>query len=59
MTQAANISLCWIFNREMHLLLRLAGYEVETVYGGYDRRPYDYSSGIQLFVARRPRRPGA
>ena len=36
----------------MHLLLRLAGYEVVVVYGGYDKRPYDYASGRQVFVAR-------
>lgn len=51
----ADFSLCWIFNRELHLLLRLAGYEVESVYGGYDRRPYDYASGVQLFAARKVR----
>jgi SAM-dependent methyltransferase len=50
--QATHISLCWIHHREMHLLLRLAGFEVVAVYGGYDKRPYDYVSGIQLFVAR-------
>jgi hypothetical protein len=48
----ARYTLSWIHHREMHLLLRLAGYEVVAVYGGYDRRPYDYVSGIQLFVAR-------
>jgi hypothetical protein len=48
----ANVTLCWIHNREMHLLLRLAGFEVVAVYGGYDKRQYDYVSGIQLFVAR-------
>jgi SAM-dependent methyltransferase len=47
----ASFSLSWIHNREMHLLLRLAGYEVVAVYGGYDKRPYDYVSGTQLFVA--------
>ena len=49
----ASFTLCWIHNREMHLLLRLAGYEVTAVYGGYDKRPYDYASGIQVFVAKR------
>jgi SAM-dependent methyltransferase len=49
---AAKFSLCWIHNREMHLLFRLAGYRVEGVYGGYDRRPYDYVSGRQIFLAR-------
>jgi len=49
----ARFTLCWIHNREMHLLLRLAGLEVVAVYGGYDRRPYDYVSGTQLFVAKK------
>jgi SAM-dependent methyltransferase len=49
----ASFALCWIHHREMHLLLKCAGYEVMAVYGGYDKRPYDYVSGIQLFVARR------
>jgi SAM-dependent methyltransferase len=49
----ARFTLSWIHNREMHLLLRLAGYEVVAVYGGYDKRPYDYVSGTQLFVAKK------
>lgn len=49
---ATRFTLCWIHHREMHLLLRLAGYRVESVYGGYDKRPYDYVSGRQVFVAR-------
>ena len=49
----ARFTLCWIHNREMHLLLRLAGYEVTATYGGYDKLPYDYVSGTQLFVAKK------
>ena len=49
----ASFTLCWIHHHEMHLLLRCAGYEVVNVYGGYDKRPYDYVSGIQLFEARK------
>lgn len=45
-------TMCWIHHREMRLLLRHAGYAVEAVYGGPDRRPYDYVSGIQIFIAR-------
>jgi len=48
----SRFTLCWIHNREMHLLLRLAGYQVDKVYGGYDKRPYDYVSGRQVFLAR-------
>jgi len=49
---SSKFTLSWIHHREMHLLLRLAGYRVENVYGGYDKRPYDYVSGRQVFVAR-------
>jgi SAM-dependent methyltransferase len=49
----ARYTLSWIHHREMHLLLRLAGYDVVAVYGGYDKRPYDYTSGMQLFVAKK------
>ena len=49
----ARFTLSWIHNREMHLLLRLAGYEVVAVYGAHDKRPYDYVSGKQIFLAKR------
>lgn len=50
-----HLTLCWIFHREMHLLLRHAGFEVTQVYGGFDKRPFDYVSGEQLFLARKAR----
>jgi SAM-dependent methyltransferase len=50
---SATFTLTWIHHREMRLLLRCAGFEVVDVYGGWDRRPYDYVSGIQVFVARK------
>jgi SAM-dependent methyltransferase len=37
---------------EVTLTLRLAGYHVETLYGGYDLAPYDESMPRALFVAR-------
>jgi SAM-dependent methyltransferase len=43
--------LRYIFRYEMELLLRLADFRLETVYGGFDRRPYDYHSGEMIFVA--------
>jgi SAM-dependent methyltransferase len=46
-------TLSWIHHREMQLLLRLAGYEIVAGFGGYDKRPYDYVSGMQLFLAKR------
>ncbi len=49
----ATYTLTWIHHREMHLLLRIAGYEVVAVYGSYDKRPYDYVSGRQIFLAKK------
>jgi hypothetical protein len=45
--------LRYIFRYEMELLLRQSGFRLETVYGDFDRRPYDYHSGEMIFVARR------
>ena len=49
---SAKVTLCWIHHREMHLLLRHAGFNVIEVYGGWDRRPFDRNSELQIFVAR-------
>jgi hypothetical protein len=49
----SRFTLCWIHNREMHLLLRLAGFKVESVYGDYGKKPYDYVSGRQVFLCRK------
>jgi SAM-dependent methyltransferase len=50
---SATFTLTWIHHREMRLLLQHTGFDVVEVYGGWDRRPYDYVSGIQVFVARK------
>jgi hypothetical protein len=44
--------LRYIFRYEMELLLRMAGFRLETVYGDFDKRPYDYHGGEMIFVAR-------
>jgi len=44
--------LRYIFRYEMELLLRQAGFQLETVYGDFERRPYDYHSGEMIFVAK-------
>lgn len=44
--------LRYVFRYEMELLLRQAGFAVETVYGDFTGRPYDYHSGEMIFVAR-------
>jgi SAM-dependent methyltransferase len=48
----ATMSLAWLSHREWHELLERAGFEVEALYGWFDRRPY--SSGEDMvWVARR------
>jgi SAM-dependent methyltransferase len=44
--------LRYVFRYEMELLLRLAGFRLETVHGGFDGRLYDYHSGEMIFTAR-------
>jgi hypothetical protein len=52
-TQYRNLTLCYIWPREMaHLLVR-CGFEVEATYGWFDRRPLDASSQEQVWVALR------
>lgn len=43
--------LRYLFRYEMELLLMLSGFQVEAVWGGFDRRPYDYHSGEIIFIA--------
>lgn len=42
----------YIFRFEMEALLRMTGFEVKQVFGGFGDEPYDYKSGIMVFVAR-------
>jgi SAM-dependent methyltransferase len=44
--------LRYIFRYEMELLLLQSGFQLETVYGDFERRPYDYHSGEMIFIAR-------
>ena len=50
--QMASFTLRYVFRYEMDLLLAATGYKLEEVYGGFDRRPYDYHSGEMIFIAR-------
>jgi SAM-dependent methyltransferase len=52
-TRYRNFTLCYIWPREMEHLLARCGYEIEAVYGWFDRRPLDGQSGEQIWVARR------
>mgnify|MGYP006277495921 CR=1 FL=1 len=48
----ASMTYRYIFRYEMEALLRCAGFQVLQVYGGFEKQPYDYQSGIMVFVAR-------
>lgn len=47
----------FVYRYEMELLLRLAGYSLEAVYGSYDLEPFDSESEKMIFVARLDFRP--
>ncbi len=42
----------FVYRYEMELLLHVAGYSLETVYGSYDLEPFDSESEKMIFVAR-------
>ena len=45
--------LAWLSPVEWSRLLERAGYEVEEIFGWFDRRPYAGGEDV-VFVARRP-----
>jgi ubiquinone/menaquinone biosynthesis C-methylase UbiE len=47
-------SLWWATKNEWLGLVDVAGLEVEALYGGFDRRPFDDDSGEYIFITRRP-----
>jgi len=52
-TRYRTMTLCYIWPREMEHLLARCGFEIEAVYGGFDRRPLDAKSSEQIWLARR------
>ena len=52
-TGATTMALSWIAPEEWHDLLGRAGFEVEGVYGWFDRRPYRGGEDT-VWIARRP-----
>lgn len=48
------LKLRYIFRYEMEHLLRLAGFDIEALYGSFDRRPFEERSTEMIWVARRP-----
>jgi SAM-dependent methyltransferase len=49
---AATMHLTWVSPAEWHALLERAGFEVEALYGWFDRRPYEGGED-SIWVARR------
>jgi SAM-dependent methyltransferase len=52
-TARRRLTLCYIWPRELEHLLVRCGFEIEALYGGFDKRPFDEESVEQVWVARR------
>jgi hypothetical protein len=48
-----NLRLRYVFRYEMEHLLELSGFEIEALYGWFDRRPFDDDSSEMVWVARK------
>jgi SAM-dependent methyltransferase len=48
------ISLWWLNRSEWEGLIETAGFEVEALYGGFGREPFDENANEFVFVVRRP-----
>lgn len=55
-TTRRGYTLCYIWPREFQHLLTRCGFEVEALYGWFDKRPFDETSVEQVWVARKARR---
>ncbi len=52
--QYRRLSFSWLDPEQARVLLEDTGFEVETVYGDFDRRPLEDDSPEHIWVARRP-----
>ena len=48
------ISLWWLNRSEWEGLIDVAGFEVEALYGGFDKRPFDENATEFVWVVRKP-----
>jgi SAM-dependent methyltransferase len=48
------ISLWWLNRSEWEGLIDVAGFELEALYGGFDRRPFDETASEFVWVVRKP-----
>ena len=44
----------YVFRHEMEMLLEKAGFQVEALFGSYDKQPFVHDSKRMIFVARKP-----
>ncbi|NLP11652.1 class I SAM-dependent methyltransferase [bacterium] len=49
----AHMTYRYIFRYEMEALLRAAGFKVLSCQNGFDGKPYDFYSGLMIFIARK------
>lgn len=52
-TSRRGYTLCYIWPREFEHMLARCGFEVQGLYGWFDKRPFDESSTEQVWVARK------
>ena len=52
--EVGTLRLWWIGRSEIEGLVDVAGLEVEALYGGFERQPYDDSSLEMVWIARKP-----
>ena len=48
------ISLWWLTRSEWEGLIDVAGFEVEALYGGFERQPFDENATEFVWVVRKP-----
>ena len=48
------ISLWWLNRSEWEGLIEVAGFEVEALYGGFDRQPFDANATEFVWIVRKP-----
>jgi hypothetical protein len=50
------LKIRYIFRFEMEHLLKLSGFNIETMYGTFDKKPYDYKLGEMIFIANKKKK---
>ena len=48
------ISLWWLNRSEWEGLIETAGFEIEALYGGFERQPFDENATEFVWVVRKP-----